>query len=1083
MAQPLLGIVDLAIGKLLNEFGIIPDMLAGHSYGELPALAFANVFDEAQLLPLSCNRAEAILSSIADDHGAMVAIQADKARIDQLLSNRDDLYAVNHNAPNQHVVAGKTIAIAHLISTLKENNISFRKLAVACAFHSPLIKRAEPIYYEKLSAIPFNKPNIPVWSNTTASPYPEEEEAIKSRLAKHLVSPVRFTEQIAEMYTQGARIFIEVGPGKSLTGLTKSILGKDEVLLYTEEKGKGGITQLLMMLAQFMATGRSIKLNTLFAGRDVKALDLDRPEQFKKSPSIWLVDGQRAIPLHGKLPTYSALPVIKPIIDFKNLSAQISQQNNSMPITDSAERLTLEYLASMKTLIQAQRDVLLAYLGQNVPTNTPALPSIPADVKVPIQLPEPIVSIIQATPSAITTTQKDLSSILLEVVSEKTGYPIEMLGMELDLEADLSIDSIKRMEIIGELRLRLANFKFKGEHEEDIVEQLATIKTLNGLLNWFGTHLKFTSTSKQTGSIEPERLSETALQEVILETVSEKTGYPKEMLGLDLDIEADLSIDSIKRIEIIGTLKGKLAHQLPAIDLDAENIEKGTAFKTLRDLIDWITTNMQTHPKTVEISAQSTGHAMEPSNLRLKRIKFELASAKISTATAGDLANINGKRIAITRDGKLGDLIKVALEKNGAIASLVTQDDPLVDYDGLIILDMNASKHRLNIIEAVNMVKALDMNRVKWIYVLSDHHAAHLLQHNDPKFLRTYQGYTGFIKSLDKEYEHAKCRTLHFMRAIDENKIPNLLVNELQCMDEPALIYYNENGRHAVKEMHEPLSIENKKPFVLDRKAVVLVLGGAQGITAALTTHLAKDFPCHYILVGRSAYPEVGHLPGMVQTKEQIRQYLIEQEYAQNPAAIEQQTTKLYKGKQIIATMEAIESQGSQVSYYTVDVRDEGKFTKLLQTIYAEYGRIDGVIHGAGILEDKLFQNKTSDSFERVFSTKVTPLRVLAEHLDNDTQFIIFFSSIASVYGNRGQTDYAAANSVLDHYAEVLGEKMKGRVMAINWGPWKGAGMVSPALEKEYERRGISLIPLESGKETFTNEIKYGNEGRVLIMA
>ncbi|MGH2624582.1 MAG: SDR family NAD(P)-dependent oxidoreductase, partial [Sphingobacterium sp.] len=156
---------------------------------------------------------------------------------------------------------------------------------------------------------------------------------------------------------------------------------------------------------------------------------------------------------------------------------------------------------------------------------------------------------------------------------------------------------------------------------------------------------------------------------------------------------------------------------------------------------------------------------------------------------------------------------------------------------------------------------------------------------------------------------------------------------------------------------------------------------------------------------------------------------------------------------------------------------------QLIQTLYAKYGRIDGVIHGAGILEDKLFQNKTPDSFERVFSTKVTPLRVLAEHLKVDTKFIVFFSSIASVYGNRGQTDYAAANSVLDHYAEVLRKKMKGRVTAINWGPWKGAGMVSASLEKEYERRGISLIPLESGKETFANEIKYGNESRVLIMA
>jgi hypothetical protein len=71
----------------------------------------------------------------------------------------------------------------------------------------------------------------------------------------------------------------------------------------------------------------------------------------------------------------------------------------------------------------------------------------------------------------------------------------------------------------------------------------------------------------------------------------------------------------------------------------------------------------------------------------------------------------------------------------------------------------------------------------------------------------------------------------------------------------------------------------------------------------------------------------------------------------------------------------------------------------------------------------------------------------------------------------------------MDRYAWALNAKIKGKVMAINWGPWKGAGMVSSTLEKEYERRGISMIPLQDGMETFVNEVKYGNESQVLIMA
>jgi NAD(P)-dependent dehydrogenase (short-subunit alcohol dehydrogenase family)/acyl carrier protein len=675
------------------------------------------------------------------------------------------------------------------------------------------------------------------------------------------------------------------------------------------------------------------------------------------------------------------------------------------------------------------------------------------------------------------------------VVSEKTGYPKDMLGMDLDLEADLSIDSIKRLEIIGELRIQLSNFQFKNKSQDEMVEQLASIKTLNGLLGWFDANIINDVNETLTTEITRQQpaLQKGDIQDMILGIVSEKTGYPTEMLGLDLDLEADLSIDSIKRIEIIGELKVKLEAIMPSDEENQEQMEKLSAFKTLNHLIDWIAAKLLANGESKSLADKEkpfvdTLLGNNELSDTLKRIKFELTD--VHALLKQEYPNtLQGAKVAITRDGNLGFLIKEKLEERGAIVDIVPQEKDLASYDGLVILDMVASNHRLNIIDAVRMVKSLDMNRVKWVYVLSDH-GAHVDKNEDPKFLRSYQGYTGFIKSLDKEYDQAKCRAIHFMNETKEDKIPDLLIDEMLCTDEPSVIYYKDNFRHAVKETNDPLQTANRSPFVMDKDAVVLVLGGAQGITAALTTHLAKEYPCNYVLVGRSSYPsDVDSNQIIMQSKEEIRKSLIEQGYSKSPAEIEQRTIQLHKTQQILSSMQAIREQGANVSYHAVDVRDEDALVLLIQELYKKYGRIDGVIHGAGILEDKLFENKTADSFERVFSTKVTPLRVLAEQLRNDTQFIVFFSSIASVYGNRGQTDYAAANSVLDHYAEVLRKKMKGRVMAINWGPWKGAGMVSSSLEKEYERRGISLIPLERGKETFANEIKYGNESRVLIMA
>ncbi|MCS3869297.1 NAD(P)-dependent dehydrogenase (short-subunit alcohol dehydrogenase family) [Chryseobacterium ginsenosidimutans] len=272
----------------------------------------------------------------------------------------------------------------------------------------------------------------------------------------------------------------------------------------------------------------------------------------------------------------------------------------------------------------------------------------------------------------------------------------------------------------------------------------------------------------------------------------------------------------------------------------------------------------------------------------------------------------------------------------------------------------------------------------------------------------------------------------------------------------------------------------------LDKDSVVLVLGGAQGITSELAKHMSQAYPCTYILVGRSEDPRnqiINNELEAMKTKEEIRAYLIKSGTFTSPSEIEKETIKVFKNNQILRTIRDMEQMGNTIVYQSLDLCDEDGLSELINSIYEKYNRLDGVIHGAGLLEDKLFKQKTTSSFGRVFDTKVKPLRVLAEKLRTDCQFVVLFSSIASVYGNKGQTDYAAANSVLDDYANALNKKLKGKVISINWGPWKGAGMVSPTLETEYERRGISLIPLEQGKEIFLNEIKYGTESQVLIMS
>jgi hypothetical protein len=135
------------------------------------------------------------------------------------------------------------------------------------------------------------------------------------------------------------------------------------------------------------------------------------------------------------------------------------------------------------------------------------------------------------------------------------------------------------------------------------------------------------------------------------------------------------------------------------------------------------------------------------------------------------------------------------------------------------------------------------------------------------------------------------------------------------------------------------------------------------------------------------------------------------------------------------------------------------------------------VIHGAGVIEDKLRRGKTPESFERVFGTKVDSALTLVRKLDpKGVKFFALFASISSRYGNRGQSDYAAANEVLSKLACDLDRKWPGRVVSVAWGPWAEVGMVAD-LEKHLVARGLKLIEPEVGARFAVDEVVYGAKG------
>jgi acyl transferase domain-containing protein len=217
VAQPAIGAVEAGYMDLLARLGIAPDMVGGHSYGEYAALHAAGVLSREDFLSLSETRGRVMSNACAGADGAMAAVQTTREELLARLDGFEGVVIANHNAPLQTVISGEKQAVRQVVDRLNVGEIMARMLPVAGAFHSSLVASAQGSLAGAIATAKMQPPLIPVYANETARPYEPEIDAIRSQLSQHLLSPVEFVSQIDTMYSDGARIFVEVGPKSILT--------------------------------------------------------------------------------------------------------------------------------------------------------------------------------------------------------------------------------------------------------------------------------------------------------------------------------------------------------------------------------------------------------------------------------------------------------------------------------------------------------------------------------------------------------------------------------------------------------------------------------------------------------------------------------------------------------------------------------------------------------------------------------------------------------------------------------------------------------------------------------------------------
>ncbi|HEV7757414.1 MAG TPA: SDR family NAD(P)-dependent oxidoreductase, partial [Acidimicrobiales bacterium] len=546
--------------------------------------------------------------------------------------------------------------------------------------------------------------------------------------------------------------------------------------------------------------------------------------------------------------------------------------------------------------------------------------------------------------------------------------------------------------------------------------------------------------------------------------VSVRTGYPEEMLGPDLDVEADLSIDSIKRLEILSELADEIGvSDDGSLDALEDLVQELASRKTLRGIVDFLFEHADT------LGADG-GSAAAPA----EALAAETAPEPVAAAVAGSMGGVVGSGSDIPERAnrfvvRLVDAPLTAGRDPADLAVRVTGNSPLATALTQSLAARGAraevtpagngngtSGPDLGAVDVVVLTDLLDGIEVPELYarlrpVLLDSTCDVVVvtplggglgidppSPRDVDALPLGAGVRGLVKTVAVEFPDRRVRLVDVDPATTSEELAGLLADEVVQADAPVEVAWH-GGRRRTSLIG--LRPEQDGPAVpaLTADSVVLLTGGARGITARVAVELAQRFGCSIELVGRSALPEGEEDPALAAATDRmaLRSALVGAGWRE-PQAIERECDRILAEREAGATRSALAAAGSAVTYHQVDVRDAEALSEVVRSVYERHGRLDGVIHGAGMLDDHLIVDKPAEAFERVFATKVDGARTLLAAIRRAVAtdgrehpaFVAFFGSTAGVCGNRGQADYAAANDALDATAAAQAGRAE-RVLSI----------------------------------------------------
>ena len=765
----------------------------------------------------------------------------------------------------------------------------------------------------------------------------------------------------------------------------------------------------------------------------------------------------------------------------------------------------------------------------------------------PPEIPQPQVT-VEPVPVAKVVADSDLTSTVVDVVVQHTGYPSDFIELDQDLEGELGIDTVKQAEIMADIRER-----FSLPLDEDFV--LSDYPTLNHMIGYIQAMKNGDSPPPSTvgpASSVPEpnvtpvttpmpvvRSGDSEIQEQLVEVVVRHTGYPNDFIELDQDLEGELGIDTVKQAEIMADVRD--IFQLPVDEdfvlSDHPTLNHFTAY-IVRMKGGAIAESAPVLPDPEPVAPVQSETVTMPENKQENCRRWQVEVEECSGT--GELLSLDGT-LVVTDDGwGIAEAFCQRVEARGMRAVRVGFESEIRDMSShqeagrtVYRADPANPEHiamvckelqHLNVAGLVHMAP-LKLAGASWSddtqpssqIALSAHGYFSLLQGLDATFTSRENGLVASVTALDgrhgnigERFNSVQCaasgvtKSYYFeqkhirMRALDLH--PELILDAQEAAERIDLDLFELGGeveigldrdgrRWALVAFAEDLE-EEQTPLKSDDTWIVS--GGGSGVTAASIIGVAcnsLNAGAHFVLLGRSQLLEETEAwvewsdTQLDQRKTTLREELISASDSGKVTMVEWNTAweKFTRSRDVHLTIKTIEETGNTASYHSVDVMDSEGMKQLGSSL----GRpITGIVHGAGLEDSKLVASKDYNVFDKVIRVKIDgwqSLVMATEASGGEVRFASCFTSVSGRFGNNGQTDYSAANSILDAEMARLTASGSCRAVALAWTGWRDVGMATRgSFQAVFDAAGIDTISVEKGVEIFVGEALQGGKRRVL---